>query len=113
MGSVENVRYSSKRNACHQLRERAKMREAMNTEWQKKVTDPYRGAHDWGHICFDPAVQRFMAMRATGFDHFKVTPKTTWLGFLFVVLPVGLRTYFTIRDQNIRENSFSGRGCQV
>jgi hypothetical protein len=52
-------------------------------------------------ICvqFDPAIQRFMAMRATNFDHFKVTPKTTWLGFAFVVIPVTLLTYFTIRDQ--------------
>lgn len=32
------------------IRERAKMRDAMKAEWQKKVTDPYRGAHDGGHI---------------------------------------------------------------
>ena len=48
---------------------------------------------------FDPALQRFMAMRATNFDHFKVTPKTTWLGFMFVVLPVGLMTYLTLKEK--------------
>lgn len=48
---------------------------------------------------FDPAIQRFSAMRATNFDHFRVTPKTTWLGFMFVVLPVGLMTYLTLREK--------------
>lgn len=48
---------------------------------------------------FDPAVQRFMSMRATNFDHFKVTPKTTWFGFLYIVLPVGLLTYISTKDK--------------
>ncbi|XP_076445665.1 NADH dehydrogenase [ubiquinone] 1 beta subcomplex subunit 4-like [Babylonia areolata] len=92
-------------NELRAIRERTKMRDAMKTEWLKKVTDPHRGAHDGGHI-FDPAVQRFMSMRATSFDHFRVTPRTTWLGFLFVVLPVGLMSYFTIKDQEKREAQF-------
>ncbi|KAK7107011.1 NADH dehydrogenase [ubiquinone] 1 beta subcomplex subunit 4-like [Littorina saxatilis] len=97
--------YDISQEEMRAIRERGKMREALKTEWQKKVTDPHRGAHNGGTI-FDPAIQRFMAMRATNFDHFKVTPKTTWLGFAFVVIPVGLMTYFTIRDKNIREAQF-------
>ncbi|PVD24906.1 hypothetical protein C0Q70_15399 [Pomacea canaliculata] len=92
------------------IRERAKMRDAMKAEWQKKVTDPYRGSHDGGHI-FDPAVQRFMSMRATNFDHFKVTPKTTWFGFLYIVLPVGLLTYISTKDKE--ENEAKLRSGQV
>merc|ERR1711963_343007 len=97
--------YDISKDEMRAIRERAKMREALKLDWQKKVTDPTRGAHDGGYI-FDPAVQRFMAMRATNFDHFKVTPKTSWLGFAFVVLPIGLISYFTIRDKEEREARF-------
>merc|ERR1711893_239797 len=87
------------------IKERAKMRDALKAEWQKKVTDPFRGAHEGGYI-FDPAVQRFMSMRATNFDHFKVTPKTTWYGMIFVVVPVTLMTYFTLKERDEREAKF-------
>nr|KAG5703994.1 hypothetical protein BaRGS_032083 [Batillaria attramentaria] len=42
-----------------------------------------------------------MAMRATNFDHFKVTPKTTYYGLLFVVIPVGLMTYLTLKEKEL------------
>ncbi|CAL4243392.1 unnamed protein product, partial [Meganyctiphanes norvegica] len=40
------------------------------------------------HVTFDPAVQRFMSMRATRFEHFKPTPKSSLLGFVMLVVPI-------------------------
>ncbi|KAK7493074.1 hypothetical protein BaRGS_00015595 [Batillaria attramentaria] len=97
--------YDMSKHELRAIKERAKMRDQMKADWQKKVTDPFRGTHDGGHI-FDPAVQRFMAMRATNFDHFKVTPKTTYYGLLFVVIPVGLMTYLTLKEKDEREAKF-------
>ena len=42
--------YDISKNEMRAIRERAKMRDALKAEWQKKVTDPHRGAHDGGHI---------------------------------------------------------------
>lgn len=37
---------------------------------------------------FDPAVQRFMSMRATRFDHFKPTPRSSLLGIVMIAVPI-------------------------
>jgi hypothetical protein len=42
--------YDLSKEEMRAIRERAKMREALKLEWQKKVTDPFRGSHDGGHI---------------------------------------------------------------
>ncbi|XP_041352568.1 uncharacterized protein LOC121371024 [Gigantopelta aegis] len=87
------------------IQERAQVRATLKAEWQKKVTNPYRGASDGGYI-FDPAVQRFMSMRATNFDHFKATPKTVWAGIFFVVVPAGFLCYKTITLRAEREKKY-------
>ena len=43
---------------------------------------------------FDPAIQRFTAMKASQLDHFKATPKTARLGFLTFVLPLAGVYYY-------------------
>jgi homogentisate 1,2-dioxygenase len=37
---------------------------------------------------FDSGIQRFMSMRATEYDHFRPTTKTTMYGLGLVVIPI-------------------------
>merc|ERR1711893_100194 len=67
------------------MAERAQIRASLKAEYQKKVTNPHRGVH--GYI-FDPAVQRYLSMRATHWDQFKVTPKSTFVGFAVGAFPI-------------------------
>ncbi|XP_067674371.1 NADH dehydrogenase [ubiquinone] 1 beta subcomplex subunit 4-like [Haliotis asinina] len=85
--------------------ERAKMRAALKAEFQKKVTNPNQGANNGGFM-FDPAIQRFMSMRASQADYFKASPKTVWQGFAFVVFPVALLSYLTISGRREREKKY-------
>ena len=48
--------YDIPQSEMRAIRERAKMREALKAEWQKKLTDPYRGSHDGGHIVSFPSL---------------------------------------------------------
>ncbi|XP_046463371.1 uncharacterized protein LOC124209434 [Daphnia pulex] len=59
---------------------RAKLRDALKAEFRKKLTHPYR-LQEPGYI-FDPAIQRYASMKASNFDYFKVTPKTTKYGLV-------------------------------
>lgn len=73
---------------------RARLRSALKNEFQKKITHPYRHGMGEGGYMFDPAVQRFMSMKASGLDYFKVTPKTTFYGIMLALVPfVGMGTY--------------------
>ena len=95
--------------------ERAKLRNTLKAEFQKKLTHPFRHGHGEGgfvvfiflsnqfqphwlefvnhnvlstfYFQFDPAVQRFMSMNASHLDYFKVTPKTTRYGLMLSVIP--------------------------
>ncbi|KAK8741091.1 hypothetical protein OTU49_002492 [Cherax quadricarinatus] len=69
------------------IKERAAIRAALKREFQKQVNNPYRHASGEGGYLFDPAMQRFMAMKATQYDHFKPTPRTSLLGFTMIVVP--------------------------
>jgi len=68
--------------------ERAAIKAAIKKEFQKQVTNPHRHASGEGGALFDPAVQRFMSMKATRYDHFKPTPKSSLLGFVMLVVPI-------------------------
>ncbi|KAL5010464.1 hypothetical protein ScPMuIL_012769 [Solemya velum] len=83
------------------IEERAKIRLDLKREWQKKITNPYRGGE--GGYVFDPAIQRLNSTRVTQWDHFKISPKTTWYGLALVVIPVGLLTYLVFKDRHERE----------
>ncbi|KAK2189448.1 hypothetical protein NP493_106g02037 [Ridgeia piscesae] len=67
------------------IQERAEMRNAMRKEFQKKISNPYRGV---GGYTFDPAVQRFLSMRANHWEQFKASPKNFGFVFAVVVLPM-------------------------
>ena len=54
--------YDIPQSEMRAIRERAKMREALKAEWQKKLTDPYRGSHDGGHIVSSPFLSLYLAV---------------------------------------------------
>lgn len=54
---------------------------------------------------FDPAIQRYNALKATKFEYFKVTPKSGIMGFLLTILPVGL-LYYTVQSRHVSYKLF-------
>ncbi|XP_068230836.1 NADH dehydrogenase [ubiquinone] 1 beta subcomplex subunit 4 [Palaemon carinicauda] len=70
------------------ITERAARRAAIKKEFIKQVTNPHRHASGEGGALFDPAIQRYISMKVTLFDHFKPTMKTSLLGFGAVLFPI-------------------------
>jgi len=85
------------------LQERAQMRAVLRKEWQMKSSSPYRGM---GGYIFDPAVQRYQAMRSTHWDQFKASPKTAAFGFAFALAPILFFWWRFEKDKSDREKLF-------
>ncbi len=47
---------------------------------------------------FDPAVQRFLSMRANHWEQFRATPKSAAFGMTFALGPILLLWYLVDRD---------------
>ncbi|XP_063603959.1 NADH dehydrogenase [ubiquinone] 1 beta subcomplex subunit 4-like [Penaeus indicus] len=69
-------------------KERAAVRAAIKKEFQKQITNPHRHGSGEGGVLFDPAVQRFMSMRATRYDHFKPSPRSSLIGVAMLAIPI-------------------------
>ncbi|XP_071537057.1 NADH dehydrogenase [ubiquinone] 1 beta subcomplex subunit 4 [Panulirus ornatus] len=67
------------------IRERTAYRAALKKEYMRQILDPHRHGSGEGGVVFDPAIQRFAAMRACQYDHFKATPRTSMMGFLILI----------------------------
>ncbi|CAH1799312.1 unnamed protein product [Owenia fusiformis] len=85
------------------IQERAKMREAYRAEWQKRVTNPFRGV---GGTIFDPQVMRWNALKATGYEQFRATPKSAAIGFSVTILPITLLYLLVNNQRTTRENKW-------
>jgi len=48
---------------------------------------------------FDSGIQRFMSMRATEYDHFRPTPKTSLYGLCAIVIPMLAFGYLVKRSR--------------
>merc|ERR1711976_987189 len=70
------------------VNDRAVRKAAIKKEFIKQITNPHRHASGEGGVLFDPAVQRFMSMRVTLYDHFKPTMKTSLMGLAVLVIPI-------------------------
>ncbi|KAG0730262.1 NADH dehydrogenase [ubiquinone] 1 beta subcomplex subunit 4 [Chionoecetes opilio] len=68
--------------------ERAAIKAALKREFRKQATNPHRHASGEGGALFDPALQRFMSMKATQYDYFKPTPKASFMGLMFIAVPI-------------------------
>ncbi|XP_073995863.1 NADH dehydrogenase (ubiquinone) B15 subunit [Rhodnius prolixus] len=80
-----------------------KQRIALKKEYWKQVTNPH--APEVGHV-FDPAVQRFMSMKATNIDFFRETPKTILRGLFLLVLPIAGTIYMFKYDRDKKEAAY-------
>jgi NADH dehydrogenase (ubiquinone) 1 beta subcomplex subunit 4 len=76
--------YDVTREERRAMQERAALRDALREEYRRKVTNPHRGV---GGYVFDPAVQRFLSMRANHYEQFRPAPKNAAFGFVFMVAP--------------------------
>ncbi|XP_074662393.1 NADH dehydrogenase [ubiquinone] 1 beta subcomplex subunit 4-like [Tubulanus polymorphus] len=82
------------------INERAELRAERKLEWQKKLSNPYRGTT--GYI-FDPAVQRYFSTRSGGYEYFRATPYTAVLGLAFGLLPMVALYKLITKQRNQRE----------
>uniref|UniRef100_A0A7R9CBI0 NADH dehydrogenase [ubiquinone] 1 beta subcomplex subunit 4 n=1 Tax=Timema cristinae TaxID=61476 RepID=A0A7R9CBI0_TIMCR len=55
---------------------------------------------------FDTGVQRFIAMRATGYDHFKPTPKSSAYGLGLVFIPIALYAWLLKSSRDKQEQKY-------
>ncbi|XP_052088780.1 uncharacterized protein LOC127725669 [Mytilus californianus] len=86
------------------IRRRAEQRVALKAEWQRKVTDPFKA-----EFPFDPAIQRFKALKATQYDHFRPTKKTGIIGGIFLgVIPAVLFSYVYYTRQEFERKCRAG-----
>lgn len=59
---------------------------------------------------FDSGIQRFMSMRATEYDHFRPTPKTSLYGLCVIVIPM-LAFGYWVKTTRVRYSHFSTVPC--
>ncbi|XP_050539662.1 NADH dehydrogenase [ubiquinone] 1 beta subcomplex subunit 4 [Daktulosphaira vitifoliae] len=86
------------------IRKKNEMRKAVTQEYIKNLTNPHRNMKMEGGFMFDAGIQRYMSLKATQHEFFRPTPKTSLLGFLFIVVPFGTLTYFIKKERDRREN---------
>ncbi|XP_018010471.1 uncharacterized protein LOC108667883 [Hyalella azteca] len=86
------------------IAKRARMKAALKAQFIKQQYNPYRFINGNEPI-FDPAIQRWMAMKATTNEFFRPTPKTSLIGFLNVV-PIGILFYFLYTSRLEKERIY-------
>uniref|UniRef100_R4V2S5 NADH dehydrogenase [ubiquinone] 1 beta subcomplex subunit 4 n=1 Tax=Coptotermes formosanus TaxID=36987 RepID=R4V2S5_COPFO len=84
----------------------AKRRLALREEYIKQITNPHRHGAGEGGILFDSGIQRFMSMRATEYDHFRATPKTSLYGLCSIVLPMLAFGYLLKTSRDAQEHKY-------
>uniref|UniRef100_V5GYY5 NADH dehydrogenase [ubiquinone] 1 beta subcomplex subunit 4 n=1 Tax=Anoplophora glabripennis TaxID=217634 RepID=V5GYY5_ANOGL len=70
------------------IEEKAKRRATLREQFLKLKTDPFQHASGEGGTVFDPAMQRYTAMKVSGFEYFKPSGKNVLYGLLFMVIPM-------------------------
>ncbi|XP_046398570.1 NADH dehydrogenase [ubiquinone] 1 beta subcomplex subunit 4 [Ischnura elegans] len=76
------------------LEDKAKRRTALRNEYFKHMTNPHRHGTAEGGYLFEPGIQRFMSLKATGYDSFKPTPRSGFYAFGLVVAPIALYAWW-------------------
>ncbi|XP_060523577.1 uncharacterized protein LOC132700349 [Cylas formicarius] len=79
------------------LEEKANRRAFLRNEFLKARTDPFQHASGEAGIVFDPALQRYQAMKSNLWDYFKTSPKNVANGLLLIVLPLSAYTYISYK----------------
>jgi NADH dehydrogenase (ubiquinone) 1 beta subcomplex subunit 4 len=88
------------------VQEYAKRRAVLREEYIKQITNPHRHGTGEGGTLFDSGIQRFMSMRATEYDHFRPTPKTSLYGLCVIVIPMVAFGYLVKRSRDAQEHKY-------
>ncbi|XP_059166397.1 uncharacterized protein LOC131948737 [Physella acuta] len=97
--------YDATPDELRAIKERAKARENRKAEWMKKHSNPFRAAGGSGFL-LDPAVQRFIALKATQNERFKYTFSSFGIACLLFVFPVSLLTYTAYQNHVEKERKY-------
>ncbi|KAI8792001.1 NADP dehydrogenase [ubiquinone] 1 beta subcomplex subunit 4 [Biomphalaria glabrata] len=87
------------------IKERAKMRQTLKAEWIKKSTNPFASPESGGFL-FDPAVQRFISLKATQAERFKGSFKSIVAAVGLFIVPVGVLCYAAIKNRDEKEKMY-------
>ncbi|CAD5121296.1 DgyrCDS9825 [Dimorphilus gyrociliatus] len=85
------------------IQERAQRASKLRSEWQKKLSSPYKPV---GSYIFDPALQRFISMRANYWPMFKPTIKNFAYAFTGAFLPIIAMAWWIDKDRSQREKEY-------
>ncbi|KAJ8943301.1 hypothetical protein NQ318_004742 [Aromia moschata] len=88
------------------LEEKAKRRAVLREQFLKAKTDPFQHASGHGGTVFDPAMLRYQALKVSGFEYFKTTPKNVIYGLAFMVMPMTLYGYFLHKTRSEQEAKY-------
>ncbi|XP_059474296.1 uncharacterized protein LOC132195973 [Neocloeon triangulifer] len=70
------------------LKDKMQRTAELKQHYLKQIHNPYRHASGEGGTVLDPAIARFQALRAGGYERFKPTWKNGLVSFAVVVLPM-------------------------
>ncbi|XP_044755988.1 uncharacterized protein LOC123314741 [Coccinella septempunctata] len=88
------------------LRANAARRMELRNYFLKESSNPFKiAAGDKGHL-FDPAIQRYQALKVTEYERFKPNLKTFKHPFLLFILPYAITTYMMYTDRRDKEARF-------
>ncbi|XP_022908936.1 uncharacterized protein [Onthophagus taurus] len=85
------------------LEEKAKRRLVLRNEFLKQSANPYRHALNEGGTVFDPAVQRFVSMKVTTYEHFKPNFKNSIMFLALAGIPFSIYSYFMYKSRTENE----------
>ncbi|XP_077977350.1 NADH dehydrogenase [ubiquinone] 1 beta subcomplex subunit 4-like [Glandiceps talaboti] len=86
--------------------ERTEIRHRLRREFQRKLHNPYiEGTIE------DAAVLRWSTARADGYNYFKATPKTSFMGIFWIIGPP-LALYTLFRYDRRRRQELNAKGIQ-
>ncbi|CAG9132615.1 hypothetical protein JYU34_017327 [Plutella xylostella] len=77
-------------------------RAEMRREFLKQRTNPFKHASEAGYV-FDPAVQKYISMKVTRFDHFKPNRSNSLFGITAIIIPMCAYAYWIVTDRNAKE----------
>uniref|UniRef100_A0A8D9AUE6 NADH dehydrogenase [ubiquinone] 1 beta subcomplex subunit 4 n=1 Tax=Cacopsylla melanoneura TaxID=428564 RepID=A0A8D9AUE6_9HEMI len=83
---------------------KTKIRMALRNEYIKQLYNPHRHATGEGGILFDPGHQRYMTMSTNRYLYFKPSPKTSFLGVTFILVPFVSICYYMMKWKNDEEH---------
>ncbi|XP_063622356.1 NADH dehydrogenase [ubiquinone] 1 beta subcomplex subunit 4 [Cydia splendana] len=84
------------------VKQQAARRAELRKQFLMQRTNPFKHASEAGYV-FDPAIQKFMSMKVSQYDHFQPNRRTSLFGICAIVIPMFAFGYLVWNDRNTRE----------